>query len=107
MEVSPLRLSGSTATSLLRRRSPLSKLVDHNAFISPIAEFPVEPRLSKVLLSSFDFGCTEEVLTVVALLQVQNLWANTKGRYVSLLCLHIQICPKYYVRSSFVHGTPP
>lgn len=43
-------------------------------------EFPVEPRLSKVLLSSFEFGCTEEVLTIVALLQVQNLWTNPKGR---------------------------
>jgi HrpA-like RNA helicase len=47
------------------------------------AEFPVEPRLSKVLLSSLDFLCTEEVLTVVAMLQVQNLWANPKGRSVS------------------------
>ena len=44
------------------------------------AEFPVEPRLSKVLLSSFEFGCTEEILTIVAVLQVQKLWANTKGR---------------------------
>lgn len=43
-------------------------------------EFPVEPRLSKILLSSFDFRCTEEILTVVALLQVQNLWTNPKGR---------------------------
>jgi len=47
------------------------------------SELPVEPRLSKILLSSFDFGCTEEIITVVALLQVQNLWANAKSRWVS------------------------
>lgn len=34
-------------------------------------EFPVEPRLSKVLLASFDFRCTEEVLSIVAMLQVR------------------------------------
>ncbi len=45
-----------------------------------MAEFPVEPRLAKVLLASFDFHCTEEMLTVVALLQVQNLWTSPKGR---------------------------
>ena len=45
-----------------------------------MAEFPVEPRLAKVLLASFDFHCTEEALTVVALLQVQNLWTSPKGR---------------------------
>lgn len=40
----------------------------------------MEPRLSKVLLASFDHLCTEEVLTIVAMLQVQNLWASPKGR---------------------------
>lgn len=42
-------------------------------------EFPVEPRLSKVLLASFDFHCTEEVLTIVAMLQVRGcvcLWVT-------------------------------
>lgn len=86
IEVPPLRFSWSTALLLC------NMLNNNNAFISPIAEFPVEPRLSKVLLSSFDFGCTEEVLTVVALLQVQNLWGNTKGRYVSLLYLYAPHC---------------
>lgn len=45
-----------------------------------MAEFPVEPRLAKLLLASFDFHCTEEALTLVALLQVQNVWTNPKGR---------------------------
>lgn len=30
----------------------------------------MEPRLSKLLLASFDYLCTEEVLTIVAMLQV-------------------------------------
>ena len=36
-----------------------------------MAEFPLEPQLSKVLLTSVDLGCSEEVLTVVSMLSVQ------------------------------------
>ena len=37
-----------------------------------MAEFPCEPRLAKLLLSSFDFGCVEEMLTLVAMLSIQH-----------------------------------
>src|SRR6185437_5307200 len=33
-----------------------------------MAEFPMEPQLSKVLLTAVDLRCSEEVLTIVAML---------------------------------------
>ena len=37
-----------------------------------MAEFPLEPNLSKMLLLSVDLGCSEEILTITALLSVDN-----------------------------------
>lgn len=34
-----------------------------------MAEFPVDPQLSKAIIQSEQFGCTEEVLTIVSMLQ--------------------------------------
>lgn len=39
-----------------------------------MAEFPLEPPLSKILIQSVDLGCSDEVLTIVAMLSVQNIW---------------------------------
>jgi ATP-dependent RNA helicase DDX35 len=50
--------------------------LDEEAKLTPLgrdmAEFPCEPRLAKLLLSSFDFGCVEEMLTLVAMLSIQH-----------------------------------
>jgi len=35
-----------------------------------MAEFPLDPPLAKMLITAADFGCTEEVLTVVSMLSV-------------------------------------
>ena len=32
-----------------------------------MAEMPVEPRMAKTLLASWDFGCGEEVLSIAAM----------------------------------------
>ncbi|KLT41011.1 P-loop containing nucleoside triphosphate hydrolase protein, partial [Cutaneotrichosporon oleaginosum] len=34
-----------------------------------MADFPLDPPLSKMLIKSVDYGCSEEVLTIVAMLQ--------------------------------------
>ena len=39
-----------------------------------MAEFPLEPPLSKILIQSVEIGCSDEVLTVTAMLSVQNIW---------------------------------
>ncbi|KAH8074192.1 helicase [Aureococcus anophagefferens] len=37
-----------------------------------MAEFPLEPQLSKMLIAAADLGCAEEVLSVVAMLSVEQ-----------------------------------
>ena len=39
-----------------------------------MAEFPVEPRLSKMLLSSFRHGCSEEAMVVVAMTTTRDIF---------------------------------
>ena len=45
-----------------------------------MAEFPLEPPLSKMLLTSVDFGCTEEIITIIAMLSVQNIFYRPKDK---------------------------
>lgn len=45
-----------------------------------MAEFPLEPQLSKMLIASVDFGCSDEVLTVVSMLNVQGVFYRPKDK---------------------------
>jgi len=45
-----------------------------------MAEFPLPPQLSKMLLVSGDYGCSEEILSIVAMLQVQNVFVKPRGQ---------------------------
>jgi len=45
-----------------------------------MAEFPLEPQLSKMLISSVEMGCSDEILTVVAMLSVQNVFYRPKEK---------------------------
>uniref|UniRef100_A0A6A7FRF4 RNA helicase n=1 Tax=Hirondellea gigas TaxID=1518452 RepID=A0A6A7FRF4_9CRUS len=45
-----------------------------------MAEFPLEPQQSKVLIQSVDFGCSEEVLTIVAMLSADNIWYRPRDK---------------------------
>lgn len=45
-----------------------------------MSEFPMEPALAKTLIASVDFGCTEEVLTIVAMLSVQLVFYRPKDK---------------------------
>ena len=45
-----------------------------------MAEFPLEPQLSKMLIQSVHLGCSDEVLTVVSMLSVQNVFYRPKVR---------------------------
>ncbi|EXJ84291.1 adenosinetriphosphatase [Capronia epimyces CBS 606.96] len=45
-----------------------------------MADFPMEPGLSKVLIASVEIGCSEEVLTIVAMLSVQNVFYRPKEK---------------------------
>ncbi|GMT11324.1 hypothetical protein PFISCL1PPCAC_2621, partial [Pristionchus fissidentatus] len=45
-----------------------------------MAEFPLEPSLSKLLIMSVDLGCSDEVLTIVSMLSVQNVFYRPKEK---------------------------
>jgi ATP-dependent RNA helicase DHX8/PRP22 len=45
-----------------------------------MAEFPMEPPLSKCLLTSVALGCSDEVLTIVAMISVQNVFFRPKEK---------------------------
>ncbi|GMI34637.1 hypothetical protein TrCOL_g13015 [Triparma columacea] len=45
-----------------------------------MAEFPLEPNLSKMLLLSVDLGCSDEILTIVSLLSVDNPFYRPKDK---------------------------
>ena len=39
-----------------------------------MAEFPLEPNLSKMLIMSVSLNCSDEILTIVSMLSVQNVF---------------------------------
>ena len=45
-----------------------------------MAEFPLEPPLSKMLMASVDYGCSDEVLTIVAMLSVPTVFYRPKEK---------------------------
>ncbi|MCO5590191.1 hypothetical protein L7F22_044160 [Adiantum nelumboides] len=45
-----------------------------------MADFPMDPQLAKTLIASVDFGCSEEILTIVAMLSVQNVFYRPKDK---------------------------
>jgi ATP-dependent RNA helicase DHX8/PRP22 len=45
-----------------------------------MAEFPLEPQLSKMLIASVALGCSDEILTIVAMLSVQNVFYRPKEK---------------------------
>ncbi|KAG2768360.1 hypothetical protein JG687_00006051 [Phytophthora cactorum] len=44
-----------------------------------MAEFPVAPALAKVLLSSFQFDCTSEMLSIASVLSVGDVFLGSRG----------------------------
>ncbi|XP_025424865.1 ATP-dependent RNA helicase DHX8 [Sipha flava] len=45
-----------------------------------MAEFPLEPNLSKMLIMSVHLQCSEEILTIVSMLSVQNVFYRPKDK---------------------------
>jgi len=45
-----------------------------------MAEFPLDPPLSKALIASVDLGCSEEMLTIIAMLSAQNIFYRPREK---------------------------
>nr|SZF06513.1 probable ATP-dependent RNA helicase DHX35 [Psoroptes ovis] len=63
----------------------LKAINDDGSLTDPLgmqmAEFPLNPTFSKMLLISEQFGCSEEILTITSMLQVQNIFTYpTQGQ---------------------------
>ena len=46
-----------------------------------LAEFPLEPMHARMLLASAEMGCSQEILSITALLQVQNVFITPPNRH--------------------------
>ncbi|KAJ3693888.1 hypothetical protein LUZ60_009368 [Juncus effusus] len=79
-------LSSPSHESMIRALEVLYslKILDSDAKLtSPlgfqIAEFPLDPMIAKMLLTSNELGCSEEILTIAAVLSVQSIWVSLRG----------------------------
>ena len=45
-----------------------------------MADFPMEPQLAKMVIASVELGCSEEILSIVAMLSVQNVFYRPKEK---------------------------
>ena len=45
-----------------------------------MSAFPLDPALSRMVLSGINFGCSSEIITIVAMLSVPSLFHRPKGR---------------------------
>ncbi|CAE6447767.1 unnamed protein product [Rhizoctonia solani] len=45
-----------------------------------MAEFPLDPQLAKMLIVSPEFRCSNEILTIVAMLSVPNVWLRPNNQ---------------------------
>jgi pre-mRNA-splicing factor ATP-dependent RNA helicase DHX15/PRP43 len=70
--------------TLMRALEELNYLgaLDDEGEMTPIgkmmAEFPLEPQLSRMLIASADYNCSNEALSIVALLSVQQVFMRPK-----------------------------
>eukprot|EP01112_Ceratiomyxa_fruticulosa_P016806 TRINITY_DN5128_c1_g1_i2.p1 TRINITY_DN5128_c1_g1~~TRINITY_DN5128_c1_g1_i2.p1 ORF type:complete len:669 (-),score=138.73 TRINITY_DN5128_c1_g1_i2:49-2055(-) len=42
-----------------------------------MAEFPLEPMLSRAVIASHNFGCAQEIITIAAMSDLQNFWVGS------------------------------
>ena len=45
-----------------------------------MAEFPVDPPLSKMIITANELGCIEEVISIVSMLSVPSIFYKPKDR---------------------------
>ncbi|PAV67914.1 hypothetical protein WR25_21939 isoform A [Diploscapter pachys] len=64
----------------------LGAIDERSALTEPLgvqmAEFPLPPMHSKCLLTSSEFGCSEEIVTIIAMMQIQDVFITpTRNRH--------------------------
>ncbi|KAF7803364.1 putative pre-mRNA-splicing factor ATP-dependent RNA helicase DEAH9 [Senna tora] len=44
-----------------------------------VAEIPLDPMISKMMIASSESGCSEEIITIAAVLSIQSIWVSGRG----------------------------
>lgn len=71
------------ALELLYALGALNKYGDFTKVSRAMAEFPLDPMLSKMIVASKKYGCFEEVVTIAAMLSVGNsIFYRPKGKRI-------------------------
>ena len=60
-----------------------------------MAEFPLDPPQSKMLIASVDLGCSEEILTIIGMLSAQNIFYRPREKQAQ-----VQRCSCVAVRAA-------
>ncbi|KAG1885070.1 P-loop containing nucleoside triphosphate hydrolase protein [Suillus subluteus] len=68
------------ALELLNYLAALDDDGNLTALGSIMAEFPLDPQLSKMLIASPEFNCSNEILTITAMLSVPNVWLRPNNQ---------------------------
>ncbi|XP_026520850.1 probable ATP-dependent RNA helicase DHX35 isoform X3 [Notechis scutatus] len=53
-----------------------------------IAEFPLNPMFAKMLLESGNFGCSQEILSIASMMQIQNIFTVPPNQKVQAIREH-------------------
>ncbi|KAG8513345.1 putative ATP-dependent RNA helicase DHX35 [Galemys pyrenaicus] len=53
-----------------------------------IAEFPLNPMFAKMLLESGNFGCSQEILSIAAMMQIQNIFVVPSSQKSHAIRMH-------------------
>ncbi|QRV81026.1 pre-mRNA-splicing factor ATP-dependent RNA helicase DHX15/PRP43 [Ceratobasidium sp. AG-Ba] len=64
------------ALELLSYLSAIDQEIQLTLVGGMMAEFPLDPQLAKLLIISPEFKCSNEILTIVAMLSVPNVWVR-------------------------------
>ncbi|CAD2111971.1 adenosinetriphosphatase [Plasmodium vinckei petteri] len=58
--------------------------LDDNGYLTKLGKkmsnFPMEPNLSKILLTSINFNCTDDICTIVSMISVQNIFYRPQNK---------------------------
>ena len=84
------------ALELLNYLSALDDNGELTALGSLIAEFPLDPQLGKMLISSSDYNCSNELLSITALLSgvcvCVRACVRVRACVCACVCVHVCMC---------------
>ncbi|KAF5274963.1 hypothetical protein FQR65_LT04306 [Abscondita terminalis] len=90
-----LKLLGAVETVESKNLTPLGR---------KMVQFPLDPRFSKIILSASEYGCLEEVLSIVALLSGESIFLNPTARREQALTARQKFMSAYGDHLTFLNA---